>query len=272
MSVGSEPLTARLVLEPAELAVLRACLPPGMLVGQRPAEAAGPGAVDGPVLAGLAARGVIDAGGGVNRSVLAGLVLLADPGAVRLSVVAAGPAQVRRTSIACSDALLAGLTVQEPGGRAEQFLARTQQVAGEVLRLLPALGVRPAPGRVGLSGQEPGLLLAAVQRAWASGGHGQELSGDAEAVSGAATTAALAEGFVGSFEVTLSLPAGSVADVPALDRLLWVATSGGWWSLRPHADRAGRARLDVVPVAPEDLAGELAPLMAAAALALGGLG
>jgi hypothetical protein len=56
--------------------------------------------VDERVLAGLRDRGVIDADGGVNRSVLAGLVLLADPGAVRLSVVAAGPAMVRRTSIA----------------------------------------------------------------------------------------------------------------------------------------------------------------------------
>jgi hypothetical protein len=75
---------------------------------------------------------------------------------------------------------------------------------------------------------------------------------------------------VGSFEVTLSLPAGSVAQAPALDRLLWVMTVGGWWSLRPHADRAGRPRLDVVPVAVEELVGELAPMLAAAALALGG--
>jgi hypothetical protein len=227
--------------------------------------------VDEWVLAGLRDRGVIDADGGVNRSVLAGLVLLADPGAVRLSVVAAGPAMVRRTSIACSDALLAGLTVQEPGGRAEQFLAGTAQVAGEMVRLLPALGVAPAVGRVGLYDEEPGLLLAAVARAGSMSGHGPGPTGDLGPGSGADTTAALAEGFVGSFEVTLSLPAGLVADVPALDRLLWVSTVSGWWSLRPHADRAGRARLDVVPVAAEELAGELAPLLAASALALGGL-
>ena len=263
--------TARLVLEPAELTAVHACLPPGMPAGETPADVDEPGAVDEWVLAGLRDRGVIDADGGVNRSVLAGLVLLADPGAVRLSVVAAGPGMVRRTSIACSDALLAGLTVQEPGGRAEQFLARTQQVADEVVRLLPALGVTPVPGRVGLYDEEPGLLLAAVDRAWAISGHGRELTGDLEPGSCADTTAALAEGFAGSFEVTLSLPAGSVADAPALDRLLWVTTVGGWWSLRPHSDRAGRARLDVVPVAPEELAWELAPMLAAAALALGGL-
>jgi hypothetical protein len=186
---------------------------------------------------------------------------------VRLSVVAAGPGMVRRTSIACSDALLAGLTVQESGGRAEQFLAPTGQVADEVVRLLPALSVTPVPGRVGLYDEEPGLLLAAVDRARATSGHGPELTGDLGPGSGADTTAALAEGFAGSFEVTFSLPAGSVADAPALDRLLWVSTVGGWWSLRPHADRAGRARLDVVPVARE----ELAPMLAAAALALGGL-
>jgi hypothetical protein len=271
VTAASESLTARLVLEPAELTAVRACLPPGMSAGETPADVDEPGAVDEWVLAGLRDRGVIDADGGVNRSVLAGLVLLADPGAVRLSVVAAGPGMVRRTSIACSDALLAGLTVQEPGGRAEQFLARTWQVADEVVRLLPALGVTPVPGRVGLYEQEPGLLLAAVDRAWAISGHGRELTRDLEPGSGADTTAALAEGFAGSFEVTLSLPAGSVADAPALDRLLWVATAGGWWSPRPHADRAGRARLDVVPVAPEELAGELAPMLAAAALALGGL-
>jgi hypothetical protein len=147
VSAASESLTARLVLEPAELTAVQACLPKGMSAGEPPAdidapEGAGePGAVDERVLAGLAERGVIDADGAVNRSVLAGLVLLADPGAVRLWVVAAGPVMVRRTSIACSEALLSGLTVQEPGGRAEQFLARTGQVADEVVRLMPALAV-----------------------------------------------------------------------------------------------------------------------------------
>jgi len=265
MSAVSESLTARLVFEPAELAAVQACLPPGLRAGEAAVD------VDEGVLAGLRDRGVIDADGGVSRSVLAGVVLVADPGAVRFSVVAAGPVMVRRTSIACSDALLAGLTVQEPGGRAEQFLAGTGQVAVEVVRLLPTLGVTPVPGRVGLYGEEPGLLLAAVDRAWAAGGHGSGLAGEVGPGSGVDTTAALAEGFVGSFEVTLSLPAGSVADVPVLDRLLWVATVGGWWSVRPHSDRAGRARLDVVPVVSGELAGELAPLMAAAALALGGL-
>ncbi|MDQ1484014.1 MAG: hypothetical protein QOF35_2090 [Actinomycetota bacterium] len=270
MTAASESLTARLVLEPLELTALHACLPPGLLAGQTPADVDEPRVVDEWVLAGLRDRGVVDANGGVNRSVLAGLVLLADPGAVRLTVVAAGLGMVRRTSIACSDALLAGLTVQEPDGRAEQFLARTRQVADEVVRLLPALNMTALPGRVGLYDEEPGLLLAAVDRVM--NGHGRELTEDLEQGSGAKTTAALAEGFAGSFEVTLSLPAaGSVADAPALDRLLWVTTEGGWWSLRPHSDRAGRARLDVVPVAPEELAGELAPMLAAAALALGGL-
>jgi hypothetical protein len=266
----SESLTSRLVLEPAELAAVQACLPSGLRAGETPADVDKPGSVDEGVLAGLRNRGVIEPDGGVNRSVLAGLVLLADPGAVRLSVVAAGPGMVRRSSIACSDALLAGLTVQEPGGRAEQFLARTGQVADEVVRLLPNLGVAPVTERVGLYDQEPGLLLAAVERAWAAGGHGPKSAGDLGSGSGANTTAALAEGFVGSFEVTFSLPAGSVADIPVLDRLLWVSTVGGWWSLRPHADRAGRACLDVVPVASEALVGELAPMLAAAALALGG--
>ena len=136
--------------------------------------------------------------------------------------------------------------------------------------MLPTLGVTPVPGRVGLYDEEPGLLLAAVDRAWMMSGHGREPAGDLGPGSVVDATGALAEGFVGSFEVTLSLPAGSVADVPALDRLLWVMTAGGWWSLRPHADRAGRARQDVVPVVPEELAAELAPMLAAAVLALGG--
>jgi hypothetical protein len=244
VTAASESLTARLVLEPAELTAVHSCLPPGMRPGETPADVDGPGIVDERVLAGLRDRGIIDADGGVNRSVLAGLVLLADPGAVRLSVVAAGPAMVRRTSIACSDALLAGLTVQEPGGRAEQFLARTQQVAGEVVRLLPALGETGLPGRVGLYDEEPALLLAAVDRAWETGGHGPESVGEVGPGSGADATAALAEGFVGSFEVTLSLPAGSVADVPAMDRwwLVVTAAARGPGRAGPSGRGARRAR------------------------------
>jgi hypothetical protein len=69
--------------------------------------------------------------------------------------------------------------------------------------------------------------------------------------------------------VTLTVPAGAIADAPVLDRVLWVATSGGWWSLRPHSDSDGVPLLDVLPVAPDQLGHELAPMMAAAALALG---
>lgn len=262
MIAGS--LTARLLLEPQELRVLRGCLPQGMREGEDPEP------VDEEVLAGLQAREVIDADGSVHRSVLAGLVLLADPNAVRLSVVAAGPALARRTNIALSAELLAGLTVEEPGGRAEQFLAPTGEVASELVRLLPALGLPAGPDRPGLRDVEPGPLLVAVDRAQSSRGRGQE--DDPEPGTREDGTArAFADGFVGSLSVTLSLPAGTVADEPVLDRLLWVATSGGWWSLRPHADRGGRALLDVVPVVPGELAGELAPLVAAAALALGGL-
>jgi hypothetical protein len=258
-------LTARLLLEPQELTVLRGCLPQGMREGEAPA------ALDPLVLAGLRARDVIDADGSVHPSVLAGLVLLADPNAIRFSVVAAGPAVARRTSIALSDQLLAGLTVEEPGGRAEQFLARTGEVAGAVVRLLPALALPSGPRRIELGDVEPGVLLDAVASAQSPRGPGQEPSHEHELGTGARTARALAEGLVGSLSVTLSLPAGTVADGPVLDRLLWVATSGGWWSLRPHADRSGRPRLDVAPVVPDDLAGELAPMLAAAALALGEL-
>jgi hypothetical protein len=251
-------LTARLVLEPQELTVLRGCLPQGMREG------ATPEAPDEQVLAGLRARDVIDADGSVHRSVLAGLVLLADPNAVRISVVAAGPVLARRTSIALSDQLLAGLTLEEPGGRAEQFLARTGEVASELARLLPDLGLPAGRERTGLRDVEPGPLLVAVQRA--QRGHDPEM-GTRE--SGAAR--AFADGFVGSLSVTLSLPAGAVTDEPVLDRLLWVATSGGWWSLRPHTDRSGRQLLDVAPVVAGELTGELAPMLAAVALALGGL-
>jgi hypothetical protein len=256
----SEVQARRLLLEPQELTVLRGCLPQGMRQGEAP------GALDQQVLAGLQARQVIDADGSVHRGVLAGLVLLADPNAVRLSVVAAGPALVRRTSIALSDELLAGLTVEEPSGRAEQFLARTGAVASEVTRLLPDLGLPAGPERPGLRDVEPGVLLAAVERTQAI--RGDEL--DTELGTGAGAARALAEGLVGSLSVTLRLAAGAVADEPVLDRLLWVATTGGWWSLRPHADRSGRARLDVVPIVPGELPGELAPMLAAAALALGG--
>jgi hypothetical protein len=258
VSAGS--LTARLLLEPQELTVLRGCLPPGMREGEAP------DSPDERVLAGLRARDVIEADGSVHRSVLAGLVLLADPNAVRLSVIAAGPVMARRTSIALSDQLLAGLTVEEPSGRAEQFLARTGEIATELVRLLPDLGLPAGPERTGLHDVEPGPLLVAVQRAQRAQVHDPEM-GTREG----GTASAFADGFLGSLSVTLSLPAGSVADGPVLDRLLWVATSGGWWSLRPHTDRVGRALLDVVPAVSGELAGELAPMLAAAALALGGV-
>lgn len=257
--VTAGALTARLLLEPRELAVLRGCLPPRMREG------AAPGAPDEEVLARLQARDVIGADGAVHRSVLAGLVLLADRNAVRLSAIAAGPVLARRTSIALSDQLLAGLTVEEPSGRAEQFLAPTGQIATELVRLLPDLGLPAGPERVGLRDVEPAPLLVAVQRAQRGQGHDPDM-GTREG----GTARAFADGFVGSLSVTLSLPAGSLADEPVLDRLLWVATSGGWWSLRPHTGRSGLALLDVVPAAPGELAGELAPMLAAAALALGG--
>jgi len=90
VSAGS--LTARLLLEPQELTVLRKCLPQGMR------EDAPTAAPDEQVLARLRSRDVIDADGTVHRSILAGLVLLADPNAVRLSVIAAGPVLARHTS------------------------------------------------------------------------------------------------------------------------------------------------------------------------------
>jgi len=257
VSAGS--LTARLLLEPQELTVLRRCLPQGMREGAPTA------APDEQVLARLRSRDVIDADGTVHRSILAGLVLLADPNAVRLSVIAAGPVLARHTSIALSDQLLAGLTVEEPSGRAEQFLARTGEIATELVRLLPELGLPAGADRTGLRDVEPGPLLVAVQRAQRGQGPDPEF-GTREG----GTPSAFADGFLGSLSVTLSLPAGAVADEPVLDRLLWVATPGGWWSLRPHTDRSGRAVLDVVPAVPGQLAGELAPMLAAAALALGG--
>jgi hypothetical protein len=257
--VTAGSLTARLLLEPEELTVLRGCLPNGMRNGEPPA-----GPLDDQVLARLRERDVVDAEGSVHPSVLAGLVLLADPHAVRLSVIAAGPVMARRTSIALSDQLLAGLTVEEPSGRAEQFLARTEEVATEVVRLLPALGLPSGRDRTGLRDVEPGPLLVAVQRAQLEQGHNPDMG------TRVGTARAFAEGFLGSLSATLSLPAGAVADEPVLDRLLWVATSGGWWSLRPHTDRSGRALLDVMPVVVGELARELAPMLAAAALALGG--
>jgi hypothetical protein len=258
--VTAGSLTARLLLEPAELAALRGCLPDGMREGITPA------LPDEQVLAGLRARDIIDADGTVARSVLAALILLADPNAVRLSAIAAGPVMARRTSIALSDQLLAGLTVEEPSGRAEQFLARTGEIATELVRLLPGLGLPAGLERSALRDVEPGPLLVAVQRAQRGQGHDPEMGTREDA-----TGRAFADGFLGSLSVTLSLPAGTVADEPVLDRLLWVATSGGWWSLRPHTDRSGRALLDVVPTVPGELALELAPILAAAALALGGL-
>jgi hypothetical protein len=68
-------LTARLLLEPAERRVLQACLPGGIGGGESP------GVVDEQVLAGLQARQVISADRQVHRSVLAGIVALADPAA-----------------------------------------------------------------------------------------------------------------------------------------------------------------------------------------------
>jgi hypothetical protein len=257
--VTAGSLTARLLLEPQELTVLRACLPQAMRGNVSPEPA------DEQVLARLRARDVIDADGTVSRSILAGLVMLADPNAVRLSVIAAGPVMARHTSIALSDQLLAGLTVEEPSGRAEQFLARTEEIATELVRLLPDLGMLAGAERTGLRDVEPGPLLVAVQRAQRGQGHDPELG-----TSEGGTASAFADGFLASLSVTLSLPAGAVADEPVLDRLLWVATSGGWWSLRPHTDRSGLALLDVLPTVPDQLAGDLAPMLAAVALALGG--
>lgn len=229
----SEGTTVRLVLEPAELTVLRASLPRGLRVNDAAVD------VDEQARSALRARGVIGADGTVHRSVLAGLALLADPAAVHLSVVAAGPAMVRRSSVALSEHLLTGLTVEEPSGRAEHVMARTGAAADELVRLLPDLGLPGPDGRSGLRDVEPGELMAAVDR-----------------------------GLVGSMSVTLSVPAGVIAEVPVLDRVLWVATSGGWWALRPHSDSEGVPLLDVLPVAPDGFAHDLAPLMAAVALAL----
>lgn len=61
-----------------------------------------------------------------------------------------------------------------------------------------------------------------------------------------------------------------MSDAPVLDRVLWVDTASGWYALRPGSDRDGEPRLDVVPVEPVDLGPDLAPLVAAAALAVGG--
>jgi hypothetical protein len=266
VSTGS--LTARIVLEPAEVVALQGALPVGMRAGSPAVE------VDAEARARLRARDVIDGEGNVHRSVLAGLVLLADPAAVHLSVVAAGPAIVRRTSIALSEHLLAGWTTEEPSGRAEQFLARTEDVAAELVRLLPDLGLDSDPARTGLHDVDPALLMLAVERvtssspvglSWDDLGLGADLGLDL----GSEAVRELAAGFAGSLSVTLSVPAGLIADAEVLDRLLWVASAGGWWSLRPRADRHGDPRLDVEPVMPDALGRELAPMLAAAVLALG---
>jgi hypothetical protein len=81
---------------------------------------------------------------------------------------------------------------------------------------------------------------------------------------------ALADDLRGSFMVTLLLPTGLVSDSPVLDRVLWVDTASGWYAMRPGSDRDGDPLLDVVPVEPGDIGPDLAPLVAAAALALGG--
>jgi hypothetical protein len=119
--------------------------------------------VDETVLAGLRARGVIDENKDVHRAVLAGMVVLADPGAVRFTVVAASTAMARRTTLALSDTTLAGLTVEEPSGRSEHLLAGTGCLGSELTRLLPTLHERPSPGRQTLRGIHPGRLQVAVE-------------------------------------------------------------------------------------------------------------
>lgn len=264
VSVVDRLPVARLVLEPAELAAVQAALPTPL---RRPVPP--PTEIDEAVLEGLRARRVLDQRGQLHPSVLAAFVLLADPAAPRFSVVAGSPAMARRTTLALSGALLAGLTVEEPSGRAEQLLASSSALGGALERLLPTLRLADRPGRRALRGADPGRLLAAVEAMHSTGPLPTMLVEQAELGAGLAAAEALAGGLAGSLQVTLSLPAGAVADGPVLDRMLWVAADKGWWSLRPGADRTGRPRLDVVPVQPSELGRDLAPLVAAAALALG---
>lgn len=264
VSVVNRRRVARLVLDPAELAAVHAALPAPL---RRPG--APPTEIDDAVLEELQARRVLDERGQVHRSVLAGFVLLADPAAPRFSVVAGSPAMARRTTLALSGALLAGLTVEEPSGRAEQLLAATSALGGELERLLPTLRLADRPDRQALRGADPARLLAAVEAMHSTGPLPTMLVEQAELGAGLEAAEALAGGLGGSLQVTLSLPAGAVADGPVLDRMLWVAADRGWWALRPGADRTGRPRLDVVPVRPAELGRDLAPLVAAAALALG---
>ena len=114
MSAAAESLTARLVLDPAELMAVHACLPPGMRAGETPAGVDEPGPWMSGCWPGCGTEVQAQRDTDLSRRLyqyhhriadrfgrgVVSLVLLADPGAVRLSVVAAGPAMVRRTSIA----------------------------------------------------------------------------------------------------------------------------------------------------------------------------
>lgn len=198
-----------------------------------------------------------------HPAVLAGLALVADPGVPRLVVRAATAFRRRLTVLALGGGLGASLArdVADDGpGPVEQSVFSPALLREEILRCLPPLpGPAPQGKRGGLTGADPAALLAALSADLPAAAQ-RMLCDDPEATP---VLHALSGRFQASLEVTVSAQG---AGETVVDRLLWVAADGGWWSLRPGGNASGPL-LDVLPVSAGDLPAEVAPLLAGAVAA-----
>lgn len=220
---------------------------------------AGPDEPEDAVRAALHAAGAL-VNGRPHPSVLAGLAVVGLPGGPHLVARAATAFRRRLTVLGLSGGLGASLArdVAPDGPRpVEQSLFAQALLAEELSRCLPALpGTGPTAPRSRLVGVDPTALLGVLAHDLPGDAHRLLLDGaDADDV-----LEALSGRFQASLEVTVSAEG---ADGTVVDRLLWVATDGGWWSLRPGGEVSGPL-LDVEPVDALDLPGAVAPLLAGA--------
>lgn len=180
-----------------------------------------------------------------------------------LHVVATVADRVRHSWFAVGPALGAAVGRDENRGAAATLvLFDPLELDAQLSACLPVLGERSSDPRTAVYEADPRALVAAVAALVA----GQERA--AELVAGVA-------GWEGPGESdtvrSLSVPASALLQVTALlpsarllDTLTWYAADDGWWQIDIDAARTGDGpALSVVPRAPEDLAGAVAPLIGA---------
>ena len=226
--------TRRILLDPAAVAAVlgeaRAVLPPELL---EPPAATEP----------------------LHPAVRQALDLLVTPGLPRVEVRAASAFRRRLTVLAVGGgvgtSLARDLAGPEPERPLEQSVFPDDALGEELRRCLPALPVTSEP-RVAAVGTDPALLLAAH-----SGQDGAVLAaaGGWSGPGAESVEAVTRSSYAGSFVATVS-------SGPVVGRVVWVHADGGWWQLRPDADRHGERTLDLLPVGLDDLLPALSPLLA----------